>query len=94
MNRYGLTDREKAIWPPKKELDTFSFMKKCFWFALFAVLLATLIHFTVEPKGTPIVKEHVVGYESDKELCARAATGTRVVGGTASQLVSYCLAHG
>ncbi len=67
-------------------------MKWYVWLVLILVCLATIMHYTIEPKGPP--KDAPVSYESDAELCAQAATGTPVINATPSQIVSYCLAHG
>lgn len=99
-NKYGLTEREKAIWPPKKKLDSFDCLEAAFWFLMGCVLIATLVHFTIEPKimhkgTTAIVKEHPLSdREQDEQNCAYAMHGTPVHGANVNQLETYCMSHG
>lgn len=95
-SQYGLTAREKAIWPPKKKPDGYNCAEAGFWFLIACVGLVTIFHFTIEPslmkKGTTsIVKEHQL---SDAEMCRMATHGVPVHGATVSQLETYCMVHG
>lgn len=90
----GLTEREKAIWPPKKELDAISFSEKCLYFAIACVAIATLIHFTIEPKGTfPIVRNQQVGMSDRAQetlYCKQALAGYPTEGATMQTLQNHC----
>lgn len=94
MNRYGLTSREKAIWPTKKQIDGFSFMEKCFWFALFCVLASLVIHLTIEPKANAPIVKNSVGMLSDRQqetlYCKEALNGYPVKGATLEALQAHC----
>lgn len=95
MNRYGLTQREKAIWPPDPKPDGFDLTEKCFWFALFAILLSLVIHMTIEPKGTTPIVKNATGMLSDRQqeqkYCAAWATQEiPVVGGTTDAIRNHC----
>lgn len=96
-SKTGLTQREKAIWPPKKQIDGFDFMEKCFWFAVFAVLISLVIHTTIEPKGTtPIVKGQTTQLgmsdrDQEKLYCSEWVMGQEaVVGGTTDAIRKHC----
>ncbi len=103
MNRsktnLGLTQREKAIWPPKKKIDGFSFMEKCFWFAVFAILFSAAIHTWIEPRGTMPIVKNSTGMLSDRqqeqEYCAAWVMQQEpVVGGTTDQIRKHCAEFG
>ncbi len=98
MNKYGLTEREKAIWPPKEEVDSISILEKCFWFAIICTVLATIIHFTIEPKQMlPIVNvahadtKQLTDKEQEKKYCALWATQKMPVqGGSTDEIRKHC----
>lgn len=94
---HGLTEREKAIWPPKQPY--FTFWEKVGLILIVLSFLAVLYHFTFEPdvikKGTtPIVQGQPVSYESDEQICKWATHGVPVKGANINQIEMYCLVHG
>lgn len=93
---YGLTSREKAIWPPKgKKIDTTTLL---FIFAVLCCIIAAIVHFTVEPKGTePIVNvahadtETLPDRVQELKYCKAWNKSTVHVGNaTNMQIASHC----
>ncbi len=95
MNRYGLTEREKAIWPPRNQTDWGIFAEKMFWFMMLCVALSILVHLTIEPKGQSIVNvahadEKLSDYQQEKRYCEMWHNGTDVSGATGAQIAEHC----
>jgi hypothetical protein len=94
MNRYGLTEREKAIWPPKKPAVSEDLWITVALGVLVLVLAATIVHFTIEPNQLPIVRHPQVSLsdrEQERLYCSQWATSQQEVkGGTSTEIRDHC----
>lgn len=102
MNRYGLTEREKAIWPPKaykidysEEMSWNAFLG---WMLFIVIVVSTTayVHYVIEKKIPVVPVAHAdVEKRSDRQqeiaYCkAWNKNQTQVSGATNMQIASHC----
>jgi len=94
MNRYGLTEHEKAIWPPKHtklHIDHWVALEAMVWL----IVISTLLYFAA---GSLVFINHAEAmsfYEMDDsvqeaEYCYEFLDGKEVSGGTADDIRKHC----
>lgn len=71
-------------------------MKWYVWLVLVLTLLATIVHYTIEPKGQPIVQtahaetKPLSDFEQERQYCAEVLAGVKFEGGTIEQVRTHC----